>query len=181
MAPVGDTLGDELRVGNDHGDVLLGDHHGGAGPDTANLSADVAHLDAVAHLDRALEEDDQAAHEVAGHVLEAETEPHAHRARQNREGAEVDAYRLKDHHDTHCRDRVSHQRTHRLSHADVEMAARQEGVDHPPREAPAEVEQEDQSAARTSSFPTVSGVPGIPKVNSSRTWAPSGFKAVTPG
>src|SRR6266545_4662402 len=54
----------------------------GADADAPDLTVEIAHLDRVAHLDRALQEQDDARYEVVDDGLEAEAHPDAESARE---------------------------------------------------------------------------------------------------
>jgi len=90
VAPVHHGVGDELGVGDDDGDVVVGDHGGAAGADLAHGAGHLAHFHAVADLNGPLEKEDDAADEVFRDVLEPETESDADGAREDRQGGEVD-------------------------------------------------------------------------------------------
>ena len=91
--PVGDFAGDQHRVRHDDLGAIAGAHHAGADADALDLPAAVGHLDRVADLDGALEQQDQAGHEVVDDALQAETDADADRAGDDGEAVEVDAGR----------------------------------------------------------------------------------------
>ncbi len=91
VAEVGDARGDELGVGHDDVDVVVGAHRGASGADLDHLALELVHLDAVADLDRAFHEQDEAAHEVVGDVAQAEADAEGNRAQHERQRAQVEA------------------------------------------------------------------------------------------
>src|SRR4029079_313960 len=76
-APVRDPLGNELRGGDDDGDVLVGDECRCTCGNLPYLTDDARDLDALADLDGPLEQNDQTTEKVAGDRLQAEAQTDA--------------------------------------------------------------------------------------------------------
>ena len=93
--PVGNFVGDEFCVGHDDKHVVVGADGGAAQANVGDLSRGMIHLDAVAHADRLFGQNNQAADEIFHHVLQAEAQPDAQCADQNRERGQFDADGLK--------------------------------------------------------------------------------------
>jgi hypothetical protein len=68
---------------------LIGEHRARANPDPPDGSCDVPHLDDIAHLHRALIEQDEAGDEVVHHVLQTEADPHPEGADEDREPGQL--------------------------------------------------------------------------------------------
>jgi hypothetical protein len=143
VLPVDDILGNELRVRHDDGDVVVGQHLGAARADLDDVALDLVDFDAVADLDRPLEHDDQAAEEIAHHVLQAEAHADADRARQHVEGGEVDAGGLHDDQQPEEQQHVARDGGHGVARPHVELGARQPCV-HPAAQPRSDEEQRDQ-------------------------------------
>ena len=95
---VGHVVEDEALVRHQHGEPVLGDDGRAARADLLDGAFHVADVHAVAHLERALQHDDDAADEVADDVLQAEADAHAHRAGQHAQRGEVEPRVLQDQH-----------------------------------------------------------------------------------
>src|SRR5262249_57170727 len=64
-----------------------------ADPDPEHGAAEIAELDRVPHLDRALEEENQAGDEIVDDLLQAETDADAERAHEDRDPGQIEAER----------------------------------------------------------------------------------------
>ena len=91
VGPVRHWRIDEFRIRDDHGDVVVSHDHRAAGPNMLHLAGDARHLHAVAHRDRPLRQDDQAADKIACDILQTEADAHADRARKNCQRPEMNA------------------------------------------------------------------------------------------
>jgi hypothetical protein len=89
ISPVCHWRIDKFRVRHDHGDVVVGTNNRAARTNLLHLTGDTGHLHPIADRDRALGQNDQAANEIAGDVLQSEANAYADRAGKNGEGAEV--------------------------------------------------------------------------------------------
>src|SRR5437660_11848316 len=91
ISPVCHRRINEFRVRHDHGDVVVGQNNGAARTNLLHLTGDTGHLYPIADRNRTLRQNDQAANEIAGDVLQSEANPHADRAGKNGEGPEMNA------------------------------------------------------------------------------------------
>jgi hypothetical protein len=115
----------------------------GANGDVHHVAVDGANLDAVAHLDGPLEEDDDARDEVVGDGLQAEADAHGERAGDDRERRQVDAHGLKHHEQPDGDEEVPGDGADGVAYARVEGGARQ----HPLHEGALEVPRADEHRA----------------------------------
>jgi len=106
QGPVGDLVGDQVRVGNDDLGAAPGADRARAHPDSPDLAPDVSHLHRVARLDGALERQDQARDEVVHHVLQAEADADRQGAGDQGEFRQVDAGRRYGQDEREPQDRV---------------------------------------------------------------------------
>src|SRR5258706_5635930 len=95
VTPVGDAVGDEIGIGHDDGNVVVGDDRGAAQADLANLPSHAADFDPVADGDGPFGENDKATDKVADDVLQSESQADAHRAGQNSQRTEIYAHGLE--------------------------------------------------------------------------------------
>ena len=107
--PVGHLPGDQLGVGDDDLGPLRGAHDAGADADAPHPALQVPHLDGVADVDRALEQQDQAGDEVVDHALQAEADAHAQGPRQDRHLGQSVAWPSKHRQSCCCRPPAHHQ------------------------------------------------------------------------
>ena len=91
MRPVEHAAGDQLGVGNDQAGAVEGLDLGGAHADAAHEALLVADDDAVADLDRPLDQQDQARDEVVDDRLQAEADADRQRAGDDGEVGDVEA------------------------------------------------------------------------------------------
>ena len=69
VRPVGDGLIDELGVGNDDGNVVVGDDCSGAEVDVDDVALDILDGNPIVDPNRLLEQEDQSRHEVGDDIL----------------------------------------------------------------------------------------------------------------
>ncbi len=93
--PVGDGFGDEVGVGNDVDDVVIGADPGAAGADVDDIAGGAADLDAVADADGLLKQQDEAGDEVGNGVLQAEADAEAERPAHDDQAVEIKPDRLQ--------------------------------------------------------------------------------------
>src|SRR3546814_12839460 len=75
MGPVDHAAGDELRIGHQDFDVVIGGNAGGADIDIADLAGDAGfELDEIADFQRTVEQKNQAGNEIAEDRLQAKTQ-----------------------------------------------------------------------------------------------------------
>src|SRR6266705_5005482 len=99
----------------------------GADADAPDLTVEIAHLDRVAHLDRALQEQDDARYEVVDDGLEAEAYADAESAREEGDAVEVHTHRPDSDHEAQekghvvqkARDRVRQAAPHGKARVDI--------------------------------------------------------------
>jgi len=77
VGPVDYPRSDELRVGDDDGDVVHRANQCGSETDIHHVTPHVADGYPVTYLYWAFKEDDKAGDEVGSHVLKPESDPHA--------------------------------------------------------------------------------------------------------
>src|ERR1051325_1573298 len=126
VTPVGDAVGDEIGVGHDDGDVVVGDNGGAAQADLAHLAGDAAHFDAVADGDGSLGENNQAADKIADDVLEAEAQTNANRAGKDGQRTQIHAHGLKTDIEAKRKQEVTDDAGKRELEGGVQMGAPQE-------------------------------------------------------
>src|SRR5438067_10767307 len=80
----------ELRVRHDHGDVVVGQNDSAARANLLHLPGDSGHLYSIADRDRPFRQNDEAANEIAGNVLQSEANPDADCTGENGQCAEMD-------------------------------------------------------------------------------------------
>ncbi len=97
MAPVHHLGFEELGIRHDDRDSIEGHHFGAAQADLLNRALKLADLDEITHLDRPLEDDDQATDEVLGDALQPEAQGHTEHAGEQGQGAQVEPPELKQH------------------------------------------------------------------------------------
>ena len=129
-APVRDGLRDELGVGNDQVDVVVGPDQGRARTDLGDVSGHLADLDAVADLDRPLDQEDQARHEVLGDVLQAEADAHADRAAEDGERRGIDAQGLERDDQPQDPDQVRDHSANRVADSGVHACSPEQPLGH---------------------------------------------------
>src|SRR5438876_670533 len=79
-----------------NGEVEVAANHRAARANAFHLTGDPRYLDAISEGNRSLGQNDQTADEIAGDVLQTETDTYAHRARKNRERPEMDTRIIQD-------------------------------------------------------------------------------------
>src|SRR5262249_4868551 len=90
ILPVGHRRIDEFRIGHNDGDIVVGHNHSTSRTDLPNGAEDACYFDAISNRDRSFRQDDQAADEIAGDVLQAKSDTDAKRTSKNRECGEMD-------------------------------------------------------------------------------------------
>src|ERR1700686_711225 len=80
---------DELRVGHNHGDVIVGHDHCAARANLLHLPSDARDFDPVSDCDGPFSQNYQPADEIARDILQAEANANADRAGKNRQRPEV--------------------------------------------------------------------------------------------
>ena len=116
---VAQVLRDQLRVRHDHGRAVAELDLGRAHVDAANVAFDARDADHVAHLHRALGQQDQPRHEVLHDLLQAETDTHRQRTDDPREVVPPNAEQPERHqHEQHVAD-VGEQRDQRHAHPGI--------------------------------------------------------------
>lgn len=144
VTPIDHTAGDEIRVGYDDGDVVVGHDSRRTRGDLDDISMYISDFDSIADFDRTLKEQDNAADQVVGDVLKAETDSNSECTGQNGQRAEIDAGRLQDDDQPHCDNHVADDRTDRISDTDVHSAGRKQFGDDPGPELSRDDEQQDR-------------------------------------
>ena len=89
--PVNQAFGDQLAVRHDNFRAVVRTHDTRAYADAVDGARDIVHLDHVADLHRALEEQDQARHEIVENVLQPEAHADGKRAGKYRELSHVES------------------------------------------------------------------------------------------
>ncbi len=128
VAPVDDGVGDEAGVGHDEVDVVVRAQDGGARADLRDLRGELVDLDPVADLEGALDQDDQARHEVLDDVLQAEADPDPQRGAEGGEGRRPDPDRLQGHERAEDEHRVAREAPQHVAHADRQVGPREESI-----------------------------------------------------
>src|SRR5262245_56373070 len=91
IMPVGYWRIYELRVRHNDGDIVVGHNHRTSRTDLPNYAKDTSYFDAIPNRDRPLRQDHQAADEITGDVLQAESDTDANRTSKNCQGGKVNA------------------------------------------------------------------------------------------
>lgn len=91
MAPIDHLACDDLGIGNDNPDILIGADGSAAGADGSHFSRAAANLDAITDLDWTLAEDDEATDEVLHNIAQAKTQPDAQCTSEDVERADLEA------------------------------------------------------------------------------------------
>lgn len=91
VAEVGDAVVDELGIGNDDVDIVIGPDSGAAGADFHHHALEIIDFDPVPDFDWALGEEDQAGNKVVGDIAQTKTNPERERTGHHRKGAEIEA------------------------------------------------------------------------------------------
>src|SRR3546814_16618528 len=90
MGPVDHAAGDELRIGHQDFDVVIGGNAGGADIDIADLAGDAGfELDEIADFQRTVEQQNQAGDEIAEYSLQDKTQTDTEDRKSNVEGKSV--------------------------------------------------------------------------------------------
>src|SRR3546814_4235660 len=99
MGPVDHAAGDELRIGHQDFDVVIGGNAGGADIDIADLAGDAGfELDEIADFQRTVEQQNQAGNEIAEDPLQAKTQTDTDGASEYRKAADRKSTRLNSSH-----------------------------------------------------------------------------------
>src|SRR5258705_10591178 len=96
ILPVGYWRIYEFRVRHNDGDIIVGHNHRTPRADLPNCAQDACYFDAISNRDRPLRQDDQAANEITGDILQAESDTDANRTSKNRQCGEMDATVLQN-------------------------------------------------------------------------------------
>src|SRR5439155_1565014 len=99
ISPVRHRRIDEFRVWHNYHDVVVRANHRAACANSFHLTGDSRHLDTISDRDRSLGQNDQTADEIAGDVLQTETDAHAHGTGEHRQRPEMDAGIVQNDHD----------------------------------------------------------------------------------
>ncbi len=94
-------------VRHDHGDVVVSKNDGAARANLLHLTGDTRDLHPIADGDRSFGQNDQAADEIAGDILQSEAKAYADRAGKNGQGAEVDTGVVQDDENANNQDDVA--------------------------------------------------------------------------
>src|SRR5437868_2289150 len=129
VGPVRHRRIDEFRIGHDHGDVVVRHDHRAPGANLLHLPDDAGYFHTVADRDRALGQDHQAADEIAGNILQAETDTDADGAGENSERTEMNPGVLEHDKNANDQDEVADDLRERVLKGPVETAGTQEGVE----------------------------------------------------
>ena len=86
ISPVRHWRIDEFRVRHDHGDVVVGTNDRAARANLLHLTCDTGDLHPIADSDRSFCQNDEAANEIAGDILQSEANAYANRAGKNGRG-----------------------------------------------------------------------------------------------
>ena len=124
--PVHHLLRREIGVRHDHFRALPGPDRRRTHADALDLPDHAADVDLVADIDRPLDHQDQAGHEVADDVLQAEAHTHAERAGQQRHLGEVDAERGQRQHESGDHEHVADDRRDGDRHPSAQVEPGQE-------------------------------------------------------
>ncbi len=107
-------------------------------------SPDTPHLDAVPHLDRHLEKDDEAADEIVRDILQAEPDADAEGAEEEGQAPHVDPHELEYDDQRDGESKVMRQGCHGDADAELHVALGHEPVDDQPIEIRGEDSQENE-------------------------------------
>src|SRR4029077_12087967 len=91
ISPVCHRRIDEPRVRHDHGDVVVGKNNGAARTNLLHLTGNTGYFHPITDCDRAFGQNDQAANEIAGDVLQSESNADTERTGKNGERPKMDA------------------------------------------------------------------------------------------
>src|SRR5437762_7731508 len=98
---VGHRRIDEFRVWHDHGDIIACQDNCAARANLLHSADDPRHFHAVPDRDRSLCQNDQAADEITGDILETESDAYANCARKNRQCSQMNTRVLQDNKNAH--------------------------------------------------------------------------------
>ena len=94
--PIGHRRIYEFRVRHNDGDIVVSYNHCTSRADFPNGAQNACYFDAISNRDRSLGQDDQAADEIAGDVLQTKSDTDTNRTSKNRECGEMDASVLQN-------------------------------------------------------------------------------------
>ena len=114
-APIGHSLRDQLRVRHNNRDTLVGNDGRRACADLADFAHNTADFDAIADLQWALEQQDEAAEKIARNILKPGPKSDPNRTNKHVERGEVDAGALQNHERTQADDDVARDGAKRLA------------------------------------------------------------------
>src|SRR5947207_10351575 len=95
VAPVGHAMSDQVCIGHNDSDVIVGDDGRAAQADLADLPGHPADFNAVADGNRPLGQNDQTANKITDDILQAKSQSDANGAGQDRQRIEIDANNLE--------------------------------------------------------------------------------------
>src|SRR6476659_9637080 len=96
VLPVGYRRIYEFRVRHNDGDIVVSYNHRTPRTDLPNCAQDACYFDTISNRDRPLRQDDQAANEITGDILQAKSDTDANRTSKNRQCSEMDASVLQN-------------------------------------------------------------------------------------
>ena len=161
MAPVRDLVRDQIGVGHDDRDVIIGDHGRAAEIDFLHEPRDAAHFNPVADGNGPLGQENEPAHKIADDVLQAKAEAHAKGSRDHRQGAEIHAVDEQGDIEAQQDKDISKYPADRESQTLVKAGLRQQPIGDQP--ADHSVEQKDQRQSKEYFQHRQHGDGGIPQ------------------
>src|SRR5438094_4931797 len=107
IMPVGHRRIDKFRVRHDHGNIVARQNNRAARANLLHSADDARHFHAVPDRDRSLRQNDQTADEIAGDVLQAESDAYANCACKNRQRSQMNTRVLQDNENANYKDDVA--------------------------------------------------------------------------
>jgi len=145
VSPIRDRRIDELRVGHDHGDVVVGENDGAACANLLHLTGDTRDLHTIADRDRSFCQNDKAADEVAGDILQPKADADTDRAGKNGESGKVNAGVVQNNENANNKDDIADDLRDGVLQRPIQAAVYEEAVKEKwfcPRRYPKNSEEE---------------------------------------
>jgi len=145
VSPIRDRRIDELRVWHDHGDVVIGENDGAARANLLHLTGDTRNLDTIADGDRSFCQNDQAANEIAGNILQPKADADTDRAGKNGESGKVNAGVVQNYENANNQDDIADDLRDGVLQGPIQTAVYEEAVKEKrfcPRRYPKNSEEE---------------------------------------
>src|SRR5438270_93062 len=144
VGPVRHRRIDEFRIRHDHGDVVVRHDHRAPGANLLHLPDDAGYFHTIADRDRALGQDHQAADEIAGNILQTETDTDADGAGENSKRTEMNPRAFEHDENANDTDEVADNLRDRVLKRTVETAVNQEAVEEKTLRARGKPEDRDE-------------------------------------